>query len=135
MTHIAPTAFFGKTFDEAMTLLVAARDYVAAGVAERPQDRSIEDHLRMARETMRVTARLTQIMAWLLAQKAVHAGELTPRQAASDAHRLAGQAICLDDDERHGAGLPEGLRELLKRSHALYVRVARLDELVRRAAE
>jgi regulator of CtrA degradation len=135
MTYVAPTAFFGKTFDEAITLLVEARDHVAAGIGERPRDRSVEDHLRMARETMRVTARLTQIMAWLLAQKAVHAGELTPQQAASEAHRLAGQAICLDHDEAHHAGLPLGLQALLARSHALYVRVARLDELVRRAAE
>jgi len=135
MTLIAPTAFFGKTFDEAMALLVEARDYIAAGAGEKPGDRPVGDHLRMARETMRITARLTQIMAWLLAQKAVHAGELTPHQAASEAHRLAGQAICFDDDEAHYAGLPEGLQALLKRSYALYVRVARLDELVRRAAE
>ncbi|HVO14898.1 MAG TPA: DUF1465 family protein [Alphaproteobacteria bacterium] len=135
MTRIAPTAFFGKTFDEAMTLLVEARDLIAAGAGERPRDRSIEDHLRMARETMRVTARLTQVMAWLLAQKAVHAGELTPQQAASEAHRLSGHAICLDADEALCAGLPIGLQGLLKRSHALYVRVARLDDLVRRAAE
>jgi regulator of CtrA degradation len=135
MTRIAPTAFFGKTFDEAMSLLVEARDFIAAGAGERPRDRSIEDHLRMARETMRVTARLTQVMAWLLAQKAVHAGELTPQQAASEAHRLSGHAICLDADEALCAGLPIGLQGLLKRSHALYVRVARLDDLVRRAAE
>jgi regulator of CtrA degradation len=84
---------------------------------------------------MRVTARLTQIMAWLLAQKAVHAGELSPRQAASEAHRLAGQRICVEHDEAAHDGLPDGLKGLLGRSHALYIRVARLDELVRRAAE
>ena len=135
MTRIAPTAFFGKTFDEALVLLVEARDYIAASVGERPANRSAEAHLRFARETMRVTARLTQIMAWLLAQKAVHAGELTPHQAASEAYRLAGQAVCFDDDASQYVGLPDGLQALLGRSHALYVRVARLDELVRGAAE
>ena len=135
MTQIAPTAFFGKTFDETLTLLSQARDYVAASVGDRPAGRTAEDQLRFARETMRVTARLTQVMAWLLIQKAVHAGEITPRQAASDDHRLAGQGICTDHDEADHAGLPLGLQALLARSHALYVRVSRLDELVRRAAE
>jgi regulator of CtrA degradation len=135
MTQIAPTAFFGKTFDEALTLLVQARDYISVSVGDRPVGRTADDHLRFARETMRVTARLTQIMAWLLTQKAVHAGELSPRQAASEEHRLAGHAVCIKHDEADHIGLPIGLQALLARSHALYVRVSRLDDLVRRAAE
>ena len=133
MTPSAPTAFFGKTFEEAMILLIEARDYISAAANDRPISRSPEDGLRVARETMRITTRLTQVMAWLLAQKAVHAGELTARQMASEEYRLDGQSVCLDDDERHYTGLPDGLTSLLKRSHALYVRVTRLDELVRRA--
>ncbi|MGE5146513.1 MAG: DUF1465 family protein [Candidatus Eiseniibacteriota bacterium] len=133
MTPTAPTAFFGKTFEEAMILLIEARDYISATAGQRPQGLTPEDQLRIARETMRITTRLTQIMAWLLAQKAVHAGELTARQVASEEYRLDGQSVCLADDERHHGGLPDHLQSLLKRSHALYVRVARLDELVRRA--
>lgn len=135
MTQIAPTAFFGKTFEETLALLAQARDYISASVGDRPAGRTPHDQLRFARETMRVTARLTQIMAWLLTQKAVHAGEMTPRQAASEEHRLSGHAVCIEHDEKHHAGLPLGLQALLARSHALYVRVSRLDELVRRAAE
>ena len=135
MNRIAPTAFFGKTFDEALELLVESRDFVAAGAASPPPGRTPEDHLHFTRETMRVTARLTQIMAWLLTQKAVHAGELSPRQAAGDAYRLAGQSVCLSHEPGHRAGLPERLQDLLVRSHALYLRVARLDDLVRRSAE
>jgi regulator of CtrA degradation len=135
MTQIAPTAFFGKTFDEALALLVQTRDYIAAGVGGRRVGRAADDQLRFARETMRVTARLTRVMAWLLIQKAVHAGEISPRQAASEEHRLSAHAVCTEHDERHHAELPLGLQVLLARSHALYVRVSRLDELVRRAAE
>ena len=135
MTQIAPTAFFGKTFDEALTLLVQTRDYIAVGVGGRPVGRTADDQLRFARETMRVTARLTQVMAWLLIQKAVHAGEIGPCQAAGDDLRLAGQKVCTEHDETDHAGLPLSLQRLLARSHALYVRVSRLDELVRRAAE
>ena len=133
MTVTAPTAFFGKTFEEAMTLLIEARDYIAATAGARPTGITPEDQLRIARETMRITTRLTQTMAWLLTQKAVHAGELTTHQAASEDYRLDGHSVCLDDDEQHHAGLPDQLQDLLKRSYGLYVRVARLDELVRRA--
>jgi regulator of CtrA degradation len=81
-----------------------------------------------------VTSRLTQTMAWLLAQKAVHAGELTITEAASDDYALSGGEICLDPSGPDNGDLPHGLRSLLERSYHLYVRVARLDAMVRREA-
>ena len=47
-------------------------------------------------ETMRLTTRLTQVMAWTLAPRAVHSEELTPEEGASRAYQLSGQAVCLD---------------------------------------
>ncbi len=123
------TAFFGKTYGEAMDLLVEARDYLAH---REPIDRqglvSIE-RLRFCGETMRLTARLTQIMAWLLAQRAVHAGELSQEEALGDHDALAEHALCM---EGAAVAMPQRLANLLDRSHKLYVRVARLDELARR---
>jgi regulator of CtrA degradation len=82
---------------------------------------------------MRVTARLSHIMAWLLAQKAVQAGEITAR-AAAETYRLSEDDICLLETETGFDELPVGLRDLLHKSRALYVRVTRLDALVRRSA-
>ncbi len=71
------TRFFGKTYDETMALLVASRDYLAnAQPADTTGLKPIE-RLRVNCEAMRLTTRLTQVMAWLLAQRAVHEGELT----------------------------------------------------------
>lgn len=125
------TAFFGKTYGEAMELLIEARDYLAH---REPIDRQVLaplDRLRMSRETMRLTARLTQIMAWLLAQRAVFNGEISQRDALGDRGALAEVEICMEGEEWAPAA-PQRLASLLDRSRRLYVRVARLDELARR---
>ncbi|HWI28475.1 MAG TPA: DUF1465 family protein [Stellaceae bacterium] len=127
--YVQATAFFGKTYGEAMDLLVEARDYLAH---REPIDRETLvpiDRLRFCGETMRLTARLTQIMAWLLAQRAVHAGEVSQEEALGDHRALAEHALCMDAPETE---MPRRLASLLDRSQRLYVRVARLDELARR---
>ncbi len=126
------TSFFGKTYGEAMGLLEEARDYLAH---REPIDRQrlvSLDRLRLCCETMRLTARLTQIMAWLLAQRAVHAGEITQEAALGDNRALAELEICMGGAEAESEALPRHLVTLLERSRRLYVRVARLDELARR---
>jgi regulator of CtrA degradation len=128
---VQATAFFGKTYAEAMDLLVEARDYLAH---REPIDRAglvPVEKLRFCGETMRLTARLTQIMAWLLAQRAVHAGEITQEEALAEHRALAEHAICMEG-EGEGGAMPRRLLSLLDRSQRLYVRVARLDELARR---
>ena len=128
------TRFFGKTYDETMSLLLASRDYLAVAQPAEAHGLKPIDRLRVNCEAMRLTTRLTQIMAWLLAQRAVFAGEMGRAQAASDEFRLAADSICMADSDSVAQVLPMRLQELLDESRRLYVRVARLDELSRRAA-
>jgi regulator of CtrA degradation len=124
--------FFGKTYGEAMSLLIEARDYLTH---REPIDRSAlvaEDRLRVCSETMRLTSRLTQVMAWLLAQRAVYEGEISQDRALEGHGALAGVEICMRDEGTEN--LPQRLASLLDRSRRLYIRVARLDELARRLA-
>lgn len=111
--------------------MVESRDYLTA--VKQTGQRSASFNLRLAfsRESMRLTARLIQVMAWLLAQKAVQAGEISLSTAA-DVYGLSGRDVCLAHDESANAALPATLRNLLERSYRLYVRVSRLDEMVRR---
>jgi regulator of CtrA degradation len=128
-----PTAFFSRTYDEAIELVAAARSYLSL---REPIDRralAVSERLRLCSETMRMTARLTQIVAWLLNQRAVHAGEISHRDALLHQEPLTEVDICMAEDERRGRGLPERLVALLDKSRRLYVRVARLDELARRS--
>ncbi len=128
------TRFFGKTYDETMSLLLASRDYLAAAQPADAVGLKPIDRLRVNCEAMRLTTRLTQIMAWLLAQRAVFAGEIGRAQAASPEFRLAADAVCMAESDAAANVLPTRLLELLDQSRRLYIRVARLDELSRRAA-
>ena len=124
------TTFFSKTSDEAHALLVEARDYVEA-TREVHFERPVHDLMHIV-ETLRLTTRLAQIMAWLLIQRAVHAGEMTPAEARQAPNRLGARSLCLDAGGESEAALPAVLRALLARSRALYRRIARLDEMVAR---
>ncbi len=127
---LAATTFFSKTYDEANALLIEACAYIATARA-RPRERPAMALLH-SMETMRLTARLGQIMAWLLVQRAMHAGELTVEEVRSAAHRLAGHEVCLDAGGEADVFLAPSLRDLLARSRKLYRRVSRLDEMIAR---
>ena len=126
------TAFFSRTYDEAMGLLVEARNYVAVGELRHARPMPASERLLLCCETMRLTARLTHVMAWLLAQRAVHAGEITLAESAGENYALGGSTTCLEESHGIEALGDDWLNGLLDRSRRLYVRVSRLDEMVRR---
>jgi regulator of CtrA degradation len=133
MTSIpANTAFFRRTYDETMGLLIEARNYVLVGELRHLRAMPPGDQLLLCCETMRLTARLTHVMAWLLAQRAVHAGEITLEDAASEPYALGGRTTCLTENAGIDRVGDDWLNALLDRSKRLYVRVCRLDDMVRR---
>jgi regulator of CtrA degradation len=122
--------FFRRTYDEALSLVVEARNYVA--FCER-RDRArlgMMTRLEASREALRVTSRLTQIVAWLLLQRAIQEGEVDAFVVLDANNRLAGFDICLDTNSHENHELPKGLLSLLDRSYRLFQRVARLEEQV-----
>jgi regulator of CtrA degradation len=127
-SEIANTAYFSRTFDEALALVVEARDYVAGRLAFDREVGGTVHQLTCDGETLRLTARLTHVMAWLFIQRAFHAGEITAEEMRKSEHRLGGHDVCLADDPEIAARLPKRLRALSSRSLALYQRIARLDE-------
>lgn len=120
-------AYFRRTYDETMTLMVEARNYMAYVERRERQRLTVVSGLRMSCEAMRVTSRLTQVMAWLMMQRAVHEGEVEVTEALSDNNRLSGAEVCLDDTFSEDETLPGGLRSLLDRSFRLYQRVVQLE--------
>lgn len=126
----ATITFFDRTYDEAFTLLVEARNYLSEEQYRAQEALPPQDRLVASCETMRLTSRLIQVMAWLLVQKAVHAGEIDGGAADEPKRRLGGHDICAEPGPWDVSGLPARLRGLLDRSLALYNRVARLDEMV-----
>ncbi len=127
---IHTVTYFDSTFDEALALTREARDYLAYQEKADLAKLSPVGRIAASCESMRMTARMTQVIAWLLVQKAVHAGDLTREEAADSQYRLAGQEICDDIEPLAAEPLPERLAELLARSHRMYQRVGRLDAML-----
>ena len=98
----------------------------------RQDARLLDRHgaIAYATESMRLTTRLMQLASWLLLQRAVSAGELSPDDAGKEKHRIsltdigAGHALTGSDQ------LPEALRALIKRSLKLHDRILKLDAML-----
>jgi regulator of CtrA degradation len=119
-------------YTEAMLLADEARSYFdMSGRADRDSLDPI-DRVGFSCESLKVTTRLMHVIAWLLTQRAVEAGELSSSQARRPARRL-GEAP--DSDEALLAKLPEAAVVLIHASRDLYARVKRLDEAGGQSAE
>jgi regulator of CtrA degradation len=128
----APNAFLDRTYDETLSMMVEARNYL---VFLDPKPKTPVEGLRISCELLRVTSRLTQVMAWLMQQKAVSAGEISLAEALSHERRLAGHDVCTDVSAHADRAIPDGLRDLLDRSHRLFRRIERLEEQIVRSAD
>ncbi len=122
-----------RLFDEAMDLIATASDYLDGPGRAQSHALAPSVGLVYAGESMRLTTRLMQVMAWLLAQRAVHDGEMALETAVGPDYRLGAQRICLGPATGDVAGLPPALVVLLDQSEALYRRIARLERLLQGA--
>jgi regulator of CtrA degradation len=127
-----PVAFLDRTYDEALALTRAARDCIAAGVVLPPVGSSPSASMVATVESMRLTTRITQVMAWCLAQKAIFAGEVARDAEIVERFSLGARELCLGEDNENNELLSQPLRTLLAKSRALYIRVLRLDDLMHR---
>ncbi|MGH6718357.1 MAG: DUF1465 family protein, partial [Alphaproteobacteria bacterium] len=129
-----PISFFSRTYDETVGLLYDARDYIAHGQGNDTGGYGLAGRAVAAQETTRLIARLIQVMAWLLVRRAIHAGEISANEGLEVRHRLGGHAVCLAEGSATSVMPESRLARLMDRSRRLYVRVARLDELLERGA-
>ena len=120
-----------RTFDEGVALTLEVRNYIAFHEQADRREFDLSRCLQVGYQHTRVSARLIQVMTWLLAMKALLAGEISPEQFASPQYALADSEDCQNSTGPEQADLPPGLRNLLERSFALYSRIQRLDAMVR----
>jgi regulator of CtrA degradation len=109
---------------EAMVLADEARSYF--DTIGRDDRLSLDpiDRVGFSCESLKVTTRLMHVIAWLLTQRAVAAGELS-RAQAGEAERRLGEAPRTDRDLF--PRLPESAADLVRASEELYDRVSRID--------
>ena len=110
---------------EAMVLADEARSYFDRAARDDRLALAPVDRVAFSCESLKVTTRLMHVIAWLLTQRAVAAGELSRAQAGASERRLGHAAA---SDPALLPRLPEAANELIRTSEELYDRVARLDQ-------
>jgi len=128
LREFAGSAMFDRTFDEGMALVEETARYLDGRGRRESRDLPRKAAMLYAGESMRVTTRLMQAASWLLVQRAVHEGEMSPEDAQGERYRLGSKEICFGGREQGVDLLPAALRDLLERSDNLYRRIARLDD-------
>src|SRR5512134_2760197 len=110
---------------EAMVLADEARSYFDTSGRDDRLALEPVDRVGFSCESLRVTTRLMHVIAWLLTQRAVAAGELSQAQAGENDRRLG---LAQPSDQAPLPRLPDQAVELIRASEDLYDRVRRIDE-------
>ena len=121
--RLTASAAFKDLFGQGMTLVQEAAAYLDGPGRKELQDLAGAAALAYGRESMRLTTRLMQVASWLLLQRAVNEGELTPVQALAERHRVRLTPEPLDSAPEIFEQLPATLRHLSLRSFRLQERV------------
>ena len=132
---LASSDSFKSLFREGMGLVEAAASYLDSTGREESRRLPRIEALAYASESMRLTTRLMQLASWLLLQRAVNEGELSPAQAASEKRKVRLSAQEPTANPEVFSRLPERLRELVTQSLQLQDRVLRLDKMIYEAGD
>ncbi len=122
------STLFDRVFREGMALVEDTAAYLDGPGREDSKELSRAVALAYAGESMRLTTRLMQVASWLLVQRAIEEGEMTPYEALSDKYRLGAAEVCRGQSFKPFEELPDRLQELLVQSEYIYDQVSRLDE-------
>lgn len=115
---------FDRTFAEGMALVEETAAWLDGDGRRESKLLSRAVSLAYAAESMKLTTRLMQIASWLLVQRAVREGDMTPAAAAEPRYRMADRK---PEAEPTHPELPIALVEYLVRADKLHDRVLHLD--------
>ena len=121
---------FEKTFREGMSLVEETANYLDG--EGRLDSKLLERSgaIAYATESMRLTTRLMQMASWLLLQRAIAAGELSPSDMNREKHRINLSEIGRGNPVKGAELLPAGLIALVDHSLNLLERIRKLDSML-----
>jgi regulator of CtrA degradation len=127
---LAASDSFKALFREGMVLVEDAASYLDGSGREEAKRLPRMAALAYAAESMRLTTRLMQLASWLLLQRAVNEGELTPHEAMTEKRkvRLVEQDVASNPETL--ARLPARLLDLVDLSIRLQARIIHIDRLL-----
>jgi regulator of CtrA degradation len=121
---------FRTMFRQGMHLVEETAAYLDGPGREESRTLPRDVALAYATESMRLTTRLMQIASWLLVQRAVSEGEITPDQARTEKNRVKIADLSTATSVSTLELLPQRLRELMDASQRMQARVLHLETLV-----
>lgn len=113
-------------FNDTVALLLEARHYFSAVWPHYEPYLSPEERLHFTSEMSRITMRLSSVMAWLIAQKAIASGDLSEEEAR-DKYCLEGNELCLEVNQEAENVLPMEMRTILESTRQLYQRIYQIE--------
>jgi regulator of CtrA degradation len=129
--RIVASGGFSALYREGMGLIEDVAAYLDGAGRGESRGLTREASILYATESMRLTTRLMQLASWLLLQRAVNEGEITPENARTEKEKVR---FSTAPTERGGPGysdLPDRLRGYIGQSDRLFSRVQQLDRLER----
>lgn len=131
-SRLAGSPAFKALFREGMALVEETATYLDGEGRGSARHLSRTGSLAYASESMRLTTRLMQLASWLLLQRSVNEGELTPDQARAEAAKVKLGGFETATEGPGWDDLPETLKDLIMRSISLQKRVLQLDQAIHR---
>ncbi len=129
MARFTESEQFARVFAEGMSLVEETADYLDGPGREEARGLPRPAALAYATQSMRLTTRLMQMASWLLLQRAVSCGEISPEAAQEEGGRISLEEAFVPE-MADVDGLPEGLRMLMERSRRLHERIVKLDAMI-----
>ena len=136
--EFAGSELFDRTFAEGMELVEQAAAYLDGDGRQESKLLSRNAALSYAGESMRLTTRLMQVASWLLVQRAVREGAMTPDAAREPRYRVGEPSVAAPTSAGEAGeieGLPAPLLALSTRAEQLHRRVHNLDRRMYGEAE
>ena len=112
LTRFTASEQFEKVFREGMGLVEETANYLDGPGRKDARLLDRNGAIAYATESMRLTTRLMQLASWLLLQRAISAGELSPDDARKEKHRISLGDIGPGHSLAGSEQLPEALDEL-----------------------
>jgi regulator of CtrA degradation len=126
--RLANSDAFREMFKEGMALVEETARYLDGEGRREARLLPRAPSLTYATESMRLTTRLMQLASWLLLQRAVNNGDMSLIEANRERAKVNLDGLSTATEGAGWDGLPERLRDLIRRSAQLQQRVVLLNE-------
>jgi len=130
LTRFTQSEQFNHVFNEGMGLVEETANYLDG--PGRQDARLLDRHgaIAYATESMRLTTRLMQLASWLLLQRAISSGELTPETAMEEKKRINLSENIATPQMSGADQVPPVLQDLISRSIRVHTRIIQLDKMI-----